>query len=71
MIFLIVLIIKFIKTIFLRISIGCSTFAADLKTIKIRKVMATTENKPRMRKKIEKQIDIFCFQIYVKLIIEQ
>ena len=33
--------------------------------------MATTENKSRMRKKIEKQIDIFCFQIYVKLIIEQ
>ena len=33
--------------------------------------MATTENKPRMRKKIEKQIDIFCFQIYFKLIIEQ
>ena len=33
--------------------------------------MATTENKPRIRKKIEKQFDIFCFQIYFKLIIEQ
>ena len=33
--------------------------------------MATTENKPRMRKKIEKQFHIFFFQIYFKLIIEQ
>ena len=33
--------------------------------------MATTENKPRIRKKIEKQVDIFCFRIYVKLIIEK
>ena len=33
--------------------------------------MATIENKPRIRKKIEKQFDIFCFQIYFKLIIEQ
>jgi hypothetical protein len=33
--------------------------------------MATTENKPRIRKKIEKQFDVFCFKIYFKLVVEE
>ena len=32
--------------------------------------MATTENKPRIRKKIEKQFEILCFHIEFKLIVE-